>query len=448
MEEIEVLDLEDNKKTKKKNKIKRKLKKGEKLFLLINILIIFGIIGIYAYRLVYYYKQTHNVEVNVTLKDKLTAITNLSYQNDGLHEKDGYFYYKGSNVNNYVYYSGRLFRIVDISDGIRIILDDTTTNLIWGIDSKYSESTINQYLNNYLNTLSDYEVYLKENSWCNESVDIEKYNCKENINSYIGLLSTSDYLQAGGKNSFLNNGTFFWTINTDLSGNALYVNNTGSINNLSHNEDTYYSYGVRPVITLRDDISFLSGDGSKDNPYIIENLGKALLRDNSIGSFVKYNNDTYRIMMVENDGVTLIYNGILEVEKNYNDVMKYLNSDFLKRFKQEDLVKISNSTSEYNYSNKYDYTSNGSKNSNYVVIPKIGDLFLNDYGNYWLNNIADNKLGLNYVVDENKMLFADLKNNKHFIRPVIKLNSEMVVEKGVGTTLDPLIVGDNDVNEN
>jgi hypothetical protein len=323
-----------------------------------------------------------------------------------------------------------------------MILDDTTTNLVWGMQDKYSESTIYNWLNDYYKTLKDSEVYLKENNWCNEKIDVSDYQCKDTISNYVGLLSTNDYLQAGGKNSYLNNETYYWTLNLDKDGKSLYINKEGSINNLSSNEENYFSYGIRPVITLKEDLTIISGDGTKDDPFIIEDLGKALLKDNSIGSFVKYNNDEFRILSVDDDGITLIYNGVLEIEKNFNDTMKYLNSEYLKKFDKEELVKINYNINEYNLSNKYNYLSDN-KNSDYVVIPKIGDLFINDYDGYWLNNISDSKLGLNYIIDENKMLFGDLKSNKHLIRPIIKLNNDMVVNIGNGTKNDPLMVGDN-----
>ena len=45
-------------------------------------------------------------------------------------------------------------------------------------------------------------------------------------------------------------------------------------------------------------------------------------------------------------------------------------------------------------------------------------------------------------VDDNKMFFTDLKNNKHLVRPIIKLNSDIVVTSGTGMETDPLIVGE------
>ena len=40
------------------------------------------------------------------------------------------------------------------------------------------------------------------------------------------------------------------------------------------------------------------------------------------------------------------------------------------------------------------------------------------------------------------MFFGDLKSNKHQIRPIIKIKSDLVVTGGTGLITDPLIVGE------
>ena len=447
-------DIPDNTKNVKKmksNKKKdnRKLTKGEKIFLIVSILFIIGCFIFYGYRTYHYYHVTHDVVQDITLKEKLTSLNNIAYQNDGLYEKSGYLYYKGVNVNNYVYYSGRLFRIIDISDGIRMIEDNTNTNLVWSYDTSYNDSYVKSWLANYLNTLKDYDIYLKKNNWCNEAVTLDNYKCSDTIEDYVGLISTSDYLQAGGKNSYLNNETYFWTINKDSENNVFYINNEGNINNIYKKDDNYYSYGVRAVITLKDTIGFISGDGTKNNPFVIEELGKALLKDNSIGSYVTYKEDNYRILSIDNDGVSLIYDGVLEIEKKYNDVNKYLNNEFIKKYNKAELVKRDYYINEYSSNNKYEIL-NKTKKTDYVTIPSIGELFLNEFDNYWLNNYSNNSLGLYYTIDENKMLFSDLSSNSHHIRPIIKVNIDMVVSGGNGMKNSPLILsglGDKYVEE-
>ncbi len=422
-------------------KTKKKMGICQKLFLIISILFILGCFAFYGYRTYHYYHLTHDVVKNITLKDKLTALNNIAYQNDGLYEKNGYFYYKGTDVNNYVYYSGRLFRIIDINNGIRMIEEDTSTNLVWTFDSDYKDSYIKKWLDNYLNTLKNYDLYLEKNKWCNEAINLDEYQCDDEIEDYVGLLSIGDYLQAGGNNSYLNNETYFWTLNQDKDKNVFYINNEGNINNISKKDEMYFSYGIRPVITIKEDISIASGEGTKEDPFIIEELGNALLRDNSIGSFVKYNGDSYRILNVDDKGISLIYDGLLEVDKKYTDVYKYLNNDFLKKLNKEDLVKNDYYVNEYSFTNKY-VSDNKTKKSEYITIPSIGDMFLNEYDGYWLNNYSDNELGLYYIIDENKMFFSDLSGNSHKIRPIIKLNTETVVSSGTGLKNDPLIIGE------
>ena len=423
----------------KQEKDKRKYSFGEKVFLIASILFIIGCFIFYGYRTYHYYHATHDVVKNITLKEKLTSLNNITYQNDGLYEKTGYFYYKGSDVNNYVYYSGRLFRIIDIDKDIRMIEDETTTNLVWGVDSTYEESNIKKWLDNYLKTLKDYDIYLVKNKWCNEKIETDNYNCEKTIEDYVGLLSISDYLQAGAKNSYLNNETYYWTINQDIDGHSLYVNSEGNINNIYKKEDNYFSYGIRPVITINGETALLSGEGTKKSPYIIEDLGNALLRDNSIGSYVTYKDSNYRIIDIDDKGVSLIYDGVLDVNKKYGDVYSYLNSTFIKTLNKSDLVKLSYGFNEYSIKNKYAITNKTSQ-SNYVVMPNVGDLFLNEYNGYWLNNYSDSKLGLYYTIDENDMFFSDLKGRSHKIRPIIKLNAETVVSSGTGLKGDPLII--------
>ena len=451
LEKLEIQDVEIKKKKdiekkhnrrKKAKKEKKKLSLGGKTFIFINLLVIFAIIGFYAYRTVFYYKLTHEIKGDETLVDIMTRIDNIAFQNDGLYEEDNTFYFKGSNVNNYVYYSGRMWRIISISDSIRMIEDETNTNLIWNMEGHYENSPINLWLNNYLESLKDYDIYLNESSWCNSSININNYSCVDTIKGYVGLLSTEEYLKAGGKNSFLNNYSYFWTINQDNDGNTLFVNKDGGINNISFKDNMYYSYGIRPVINMNNDVMYIEGSGTKDDPYIIDNSNNILLRDNSVGSYVKYYDYLFRIISIDEDGITIMMNDTLDDTKKYSELDNYLNKEFIKHFNTDDLVKMTYYVNEYNINNNYGYNLEKNKKSNYITIPSIGTLFLNNAIGYWLNNIQDSKLGLYYVLDNNYMFYGDLSGNKNKVRPVLKLNNEIMISNGIGTMDDPLIIGE------
>ena len=439
-EEKELIEKQNNKNKKKKENKKKKLTKGQKIFLLCNIFIIIGIIAFYGYRLIHYYKIEHAEPEKITLKDKLTKMDNIVYKDDGLYEKDHKYYFKGTNVNNYLFYQGRIYRIISIDNGIKIINNDILTNLVWQKEiGNYEKSMIHNWLSKYIDTIDTKD--LLETTWCDNKIDINNYQCNNTYKDKIGLLSTEEYLKAGGKNSYLNNGDFFWTINYDNDGNAYYINNEGSINNINKTDDNYFSYGIRDVLVLKEDVPYLNGDGSLETPYTINEDMKELLKDNNIMSYVTYKDYLFRIIDKDDKGTTLILDDTLEDEKNYNEIDKYLN-EFKKSLNEKDLVEQDVITNEYNFNNNYDYTKVIKTEKKLIRIPHIGEIMFTSGNNFWLNTITDSKQGLIYTVDESKMFFADLKNNKHLVKPIIKLRSDIEVSGGLGSIDIPLIIED------
>ena len=424
------------------NSNKKKLKKWEKWFIVLNIIIIIGLIGLYLGRAIYYYNEFNVIKNDNRLLDVLVNNNNITYSGDGLYQIDDLYYYRGINVNNYVYYSGRLFRIVSITDTIKLISDDIDTSLVWGYDSNYQDSYVNKWLNdNYYNSFNeDNEIIMS--SWCNNSIDINNYSCDDSINENIGLLTVSEYIRALGSDSYLNINKYWWTINYDNENMVYYVNNEGTINNISHSNDTYHSYGVRPVINLSLETKYLKGDGSKNNPFIINEEGKSLLSDNAIGSYINYGNYLWRISDKKDSYVKLIMDGVLEESIAYNKLNTYLNNDFLKNFNKNELVKCNYNTSEYSNSNKYDYSIDKDKVNNYVGVPSIGDLFINGNSEYWLYNKSNTSTSLAFKTTNVGSLYGDLMSNKNSVKPVICVKSDLNIKEGNGQKDNPLIVGE------
>ena len=438
-DDIEIITDEDETET-NSNEKKNKLKKSEKIFIVLNIVIILLLIAYYGYRTVYYYKREHKKEEKITLKEKITEIGNITYKDDGLYVKDNNYYFKGSNVNNYVYYSGRMFRIISIEEDIKMIEDDNATNLIYSIDEKYDKSIIYKWLQKYLNTYKDRDMYLVQNKWCNNAVDINNYKCNENLNDYIGLLSTNEYLNAGGNNSFLNNNSYFWTINYD-DNSFYFVNNNGSINNyIKDKSNNYFSYGIKPVITISGNVMYIKGNGTKNSPYIFTEDEPSLLKNTSVGHYISYNDRLFRVIDIDENGVSMIMDDSLELEKKYDEVIKYLNNDFIKEFNKDELVKHSMITNLYNYDNGYDFNEKIKEDEVYISIPKISDLYISNDSDCWLNTVSDKKVNTYYVTDDNNIFYGDLKNSLHKIKPIIKLNSDIIIKSGNGMKDNPFVV--------
>lgn len=404
------------------------MKRWEKIYIICNIVVIIFIISIYTYRMVYYYKKMNVVVKDSSLVDILE--NKVVYSGDGLYKEDDNYYFKGKNVDNYVYYYGNLYRIVSVTnDGIKLISNDSVTSMVYGVNKVFSTSNIYKYLND---TFSKTIEGVKNSSWCNMNIDIDNYKCDEYIDGLIGLITTEEYLLSGGVNSYLNNGKYYWTINTS-DNKAYYVHSKGGINNNVSEED-YYSYGVRPVFIIDRNIHNISGTGTSDDPYILTSNTMVDLGSHYVGSYVKINDKTFRILSIESDYVRLIYDGVLD-KKTYSDSIKYINNKFISEYK--DILTLGKCViSEYSVGTNY-LLKETSTNS-YACLPNALDLFILDYNNIWLNTKYNNNLM--YTVS-NDSLFADLTSNLNYVRPIINVKKDLIISGGKGTKSEPLVVG-------
>ncbi len=213
--ELSKKELKKQKKEEKK-KNRRKFRNGEKLFILLNVIIIFYIMGFYAYRAYYYHKKLNlDVLKTMSLKEVATNIKNISFSGDGLYEDDEnkIYYYKGKDVKNYVYFQGRIWQMLTIGDYIKMIQVDNVASIVAGIDMDYKSSYLHTWLDDYSKTIKDSENYLEETKWCSKEVDVKDYKCEEFIEGSVGLLTIEDYLKAGADSSFINSSEYFWRIN-------------------------------------------------------------------------------------------------------------------------------------------------------------------------------------------------------------------------------------------
>ena len=95
-----------------------------------------------------------------------------------------------------------------------------------------------------------------------------------NLTYPVGLITADEAAYAGGKSGtsnslyYLYSGQSYWTISPNyfniVNSYVWYVNSTGRLNSYNVN----YSSALRPVISLKSDITF-SGDGSMNSPFEI-----------------------------------------------------------------------------------------------------------------------------------------------------------------------------------
>lgn len=298
------------------------------IFIVTNILVLITIIGIYTYRLVYYYKLDNPKVDTKNLVELLTLEKNIVSGGNGLYKIDNKYIYKGEVENNYVRYSGLLFQVYEINDNeIKMISYDNLMVLEKDINFN---NTIKK-LDTVIDTLRNKEEYLNEIEYC---------YLKECNNYYISLLTKEEYDNSYGKNSFLNNKTNYWLLDDTYSDN-LMIRNDGEV--ILNNSE--YST-LRITISLKRDTNILSGNGLIDNPYVIDINNNKLLSSKSLGEYVKYNDKLYRIIEKEKD-IKLLGEYILDAKCNLNEAKNYklpgLNTLFITTF---DDILLNSYTSE------------------------------------------------------------------------------------------------------
>ena len=285
-------------------------------------------------------------------KAKELVYENNACKTDGTtYQYMGGCYIKGNPNNNYIWYSGFLWRIMGVNaDGtIRMITDENVTAIPWGAEDtaeNWDGSYAKDWLNNYFYPRLKGNNIIKEETWCSEtttSSSSARTTCTNNLStekSKVGLITIDEYNLAGGSSSYLNIKQVQWTMTPYNSSNAWYVRNLGSADDgVVPNTD-----GLRAVINVNPDVTITSGNGtletnwsSQAGPYIlnedknVEIIGKLNEKATS-GEYVIFAGKKYRVVDKDSNGNTkLILDGYYEETAGTIYTMSYgSNSTFSK----------------------------------------------------------------------------------------------------------------------
>lgn len=454
------------KKTKNKTKNKRRIKKSikKKIFytiIAINIVWILSLICYYSYRLVYYYKLEHKQTADTNyLVDTLILEKNLVTKDSGLYKEDDGYRYKGNATNNYLYYSGLLWRIIDIdkNHNIKIVTEENMTTLSYG-GTDFMTSDVYKWLNYsdkantgiFYQNLNDIENIITKTNLCYDVVEtLTEVKCKDKKGVSVGLLTLHDYEESKGKNGYLNNGNIFYTASVNSEEEVWTIQKDGSVFNVSTENN---GNGIRPVITLKATTKRISGDGTKESPYKIENNKKTVLADTNVGEYITYSGNRYRIIGKDSNNVKVMLDSVLKNKHifsnvsttfdltEYGSLAYFLNYENIGNYKNPDWLKEGTFyTGMYHADTNYSYiTTYQNKVKSTIGLPQVGDYFVGDYdGIYILNpsSIDDNTI----VSIENGKYYADLIGKEKSVRPVLYLDGTVKI-KGNGTKNKPYELG-------
>ncbi len=232
-------------------------------------------------------------------------------------------YIKGNPNNNYIWYSGFLWRIMGINaDGtIRMITDENVTAIPWGASNTAQDwdgSHAKDWLNNYFYPRLKGNNIITEQVWCSEtttSSSSARTTCENNLStqpSNVGLMTLDEYNLAGSFNSYLNIGQYQWTMTPYSSSHVWNVNDNG----YADSNWVTFTYGLRAVINVNSDVTITGGNGtlgatwsSQTGPYIlnedksVEVTGKLNEKATS-GEYVLFVGRKYRVVDKDSNGNT------------------------------------------------------------------------------------------------------------------------------------------------
>ncbi len=426
----------------------------QKLFWLISSIFLLGSCLFYGGRFIKLYRENEKKYGNKNTNNLLiTKINDNNKKSDNYKVVNGEHYFVNNSNNNYLQYSNILFRIIKINENgeIVIISNNSLTSLAYGKDKTITESYIYNWLNDteeeytgiLEKELNDKEKYLIKSMTCEDKYDsLDNSECQNiNYDGYITLLSSNDFVNVGGKDSYVNTNEYFYLESENKSNKQWYVNSEGKT--LTSNKEDII--GVKPVLTLKNNIEYISGDGTKDNPYVIEKE-KGLF-----GSYVKINDYMFRIYEVNEKDVRVMLNDYLKEEFSYsnvssyhndynqNSVAYYLNTSFLNTLDCKSQIKeVKWSNGYYGSENNYNYKDAlNTKINSKVALLSIGNIRLNnELFNYSLMTGTRKNGTLIYTIQENQKATTRNITQKMKIVPVLSLDKDLL-KSGDGTKDNP-----------
>ena len=409
----------------------------------------------------------------------------------------------GTDPNNYIWYSGKLWRAVSIDPS------DNSVKLVtqWNIsafpyntsdNTAFQGSYMEQWLNDtsvdgFLGNLREPEKFIKTDSvWNATGTDTarEKPAKTTMVTDTVGLLNMYEYIMsyenATKYTGYLNNGLDWRALTPNKQNSSVWVV-TDSGNTLFNNDGPERSFGTRPSINLKSAVKIIDGDGTANNPYRLEGDNDsptgALLSTRYSGEYISFGigeNNLYRIVSHENGTGTKITSAIpLKDSGSYktiafgdnitfskdNTIGAFLNGDYLTNgtyLTSDQVNMIEDNTTWYlgavdygtNYKLAKYQSATGSNLTTSTTTTKIGLLrlgelmtgqFDKDDNNtyYWMLTPFPSYRGYVSNVYNDGSGEGSGPATSYGLRPSMNLKSTVKIVSGTGTKSDPFQLSGN-----
>ena len=255
----------------------------------------------------------------------------------------------GTDPNNYIWYSGKLWRAVSIDpsdNSVKLVTQWNISSLPYNAkNTAFKGSYMEQWLNDtsvdgFLGNLREPDKFIKTDSTWNATLTTATTKPEKTtmVTDAVGLLNiyeyTMSYKNATNSTGYLNNGLSWWTLTPYNTSNVRSVGDNGS----GSNDSQASSDGSRPSINLKSAVKIIDGDGTVNNPYRLQgdndNPTGALLSTRYSGEYIRFGtgeNNLYRIVSHENGTGTKITSAIpLKDSGSYKKLTFGSNTTFAK----------------------------------------------------------------------------------------------------------------------
>ena len=402
----------------------------------------------------------------------------------------------GQYPNNYVWYSGKLWRAVSVNNEEKTVKLVTQWNMSaipyssgsTAFEGSYMEEWLNDTtVDGFLGNLRDYENFIVTDAAWDATMDdrdlgeITRPDGTTIVEDAVGLLNIYEYKMSytgtSSNKGYLNTNLYWWTLtpySTSFMQNVHYMN--GVVDNFF---SPINGFGVRPSIILKSNIQILDGNGTEDEPYRIEgdndaNLEGMLLNTRYSGEYISFGtgeNNLYRIVSHETEGLTKITSaeplkenrifktisfGDTVYYSSTNTIGSFLNGEYLtsgEYLTDEQVNMIENSTAwylgmvsngtsyklaKYEDTNISKYTT--STNTK-VGLLRIGEMMSGQFDK--INNTHSYWLLTPYTTNEVRVLggdsnaVRDITSGAKGVQPSLNLKSNVIITGGDGTKNNP-----------
>ena len=299
-----------------------------------------------------------NKEPSVSIKDavfsnnKVVAYDKTINSANLVEFEDGTIYNVGEVTNNYVWFGGFIWRIVNINEdgSVKLVTEQQLTTISFGeTDNAAFGSLKDTYAADWLT-----EVFLANFSRADEALEVvystpDLTSEDSTWTSKVSLLTLDDVMRSGITDNhyidYYKNQAYYNTIfgsylhtlkgahNSHLA-DIVYGEPTTElrIRYMSNNEKLYRTsfsdnWGIRPVITIAGSMELETGKGTASEPYVIKGEEVSTkIADMHVGEYVRLvNGDLAKVATIDGTGTKFILDRNMSTTKSFGTTSNVFN---------------------------------------------------------------------------------------------------------------------------